>query len=215
MAEVTRRSVALGLAAGGGALLIGCQGRSIAATPRRPRADLYDCDGCEAVAERSPATLGWRLQLADAAEPGERMVLHGRVTLPDGRTPAPGVVIYAHQTNAAGLYANGTPETSWSRRHGALRGWVKTDAAGRYRFDTIKPAPYPDRSMPAHVHLFVAEPGRPPYYIDDAVFAGEFRVDARYRAAQELRGGSGIVTLARERDSLIARRDIVLERHPG
>jgi protocatechuate 3,4-dioxygenase beta subunit len=60
----------------------------------------------------------------------------------------------------------------------------------------------------------VGEPGRRPYYIDDIVLAGAFLVDEAYRARQELRGGSGIVTLARSADgTLLARRDIVLERH--
>lgn len=215
MPEMSRRSVTLGLAAAGGTVLvIGCGARTAAGEP--VRAGLYDCEGCEAVAERSPAGMPSHVQLAAAAEPGERMILSGQVFMPDGRTPAADVVIYAHHTNAVGLYADGTPETEWSQRHGRLRGWVKTDAEGRYRFDTIKPAPYPSRNMPAHVHLFLAEPDRRPYYIDEVVFAGEFKVDAAYRAAQDLRGGSGIVALARNPAGIwLARRDIVLERHPA
>jgi protocatechuate 3,4-dioxygenase beta subunit len=92
---------------------------------------------------------------------------------------------------------------------------VRTGADGRYRFDTIKPAPYPDMTMPAHIHLMIGEPGRRPYYVDDVVFDGEFGVTERYRAAQELRGGSGIVALSRSPQGVwLARRDIVLERHP-
>jgi protocatechuate 3,4-dioxygenase, beta subunit len=127
----------------------------------------------------------------------------------------PNVVIYAYHTDAAGLYSRGTPETEWSRRHGRLRGWVRTDAAGRYLFDSVKPGPYPNDTMPAHVHLTVAEPGRRAYYIDDIVFAGEFGVTPAYRARQELRGGSGIVRLTRADGVWIARRDIVLEPHPA
>ena len=71
-------------------------------------------------------------------------------------------------------------------------------------------------TIPAHVHLFLREPGRRPYYIDDVVFDGEFGVDAAYRARQEGRGGSGIVRLDRTPDgTLTAVRDIRLERHPG
>jgi protocatechuate 3,4-dioxygenase beta subunit len=181
----------------------------------RPRADLYDCEGCEAAAERDSATLDRRATLAGPDEPGERMLLRGIVRAADGGAPAPGVVIYAHHTNAEGLYANGSSETVWSRRHGRLRGWVRTGDDGAYAFDTIKPAPYPARSDPAHVHLFVLEPGRPPYWIDDVVFEGELGVDAAYRAASENRGGPGIVALEREDGVWIAERDIVLERHPG
>lgn len=178
------------------------------------RADLYDCEGCEAAAEHAPGTLSWDVDIA-RGESGEPLILEGRVVLPDGHTPAGGVVIYMHQTNAEGLYANGSPETIWSRHHGRLRGWAVTDAQGRYRFATIKPAPYPDRTLPAHIHLYISEPGRRPYYIDDVVFDGEHKVDATYRKAQELRGGSGIVKLARGPSGvLLARRDIVMEPHP-
>jgi len=179
------------------------------------RADLYDCEGCEAAAERAPGSLTWDVDIA-RGHPGEPLILDGTIVLPDGRTPASGVVIYLHQTNAAGLYANGSPDTIWSRRHGRLRGWALTDAKGRYRFATIKPAPYPDMTLPAHIHLYISEPGRRPYYVDDVVFDGEHKVDAAYRARQQLRGGSGIVRLARTDDgkSLRATRNITLERHP-
>lgn len=144
------------------------------------------------------------------------MQLDGRVFAVDGVTPAAGVLIYAHHTNVDGLYANGTNESEWSRRNGRLRGWVKTDAEGRYAFDTIKPAPYPDRTGPAHVHLMVLEQGHRPYYIDDVVFDGEFMVNDGYRARQELRGGPGIIRLNRSSKGVwLARRDIRLEPHPG
>lgn len=143
------------------------------------------------------------------------MHLSGQVFALDGITPVQGVVIYAHHTNIDGLYANGTAESEWSRRNGRLRGWVKTDAEGRYAFDTIKPAPYPDFTGPAHVHLYVKEAGRQTYYVDDVVFEGEFKVDASYRATQEFRGGSGIVRLGKYSDGVLtAVRDIRLEPHP-
>lgn len=177
-----------------------------------PRAGLYDCEGCEAVAERAADDLPPLVKLAADDEPGERMVLTGRVVTPEG-APAPGVVVYAHHADADGLYSRGSAESIWSRRHGLLRGWAKTDAGGVYGFDTIKPAPYPDLSMPAHVHLFIGEPGHPPYYIDDVVFDGAYGVDDAYRTRMENRGGSGIVTLTREAGVWRAVRDITLEPH--
>jgi protocatechuate 3,4-dioxygenase beta subunit len=179
------------------------------------RANLYDCEGCEAVAERPRDGMASAARLAGPDEPGERLTLTGVVYATDGETPAADIVIYAHHTNSDGYYANGEQTTEAGRRHGRLRGWVRTGADGRYRFDTIKPAPYPDMTMPAHIHLMIGEPGRRPYYVDDVVFDGEFGVTERYRAAQELRGGSGIVALSRSPQGVwLARRDIVLERHP-
>ncbi|MBX9706570.1 MAG: hypothetical protein K2X61_01400 [Caulobacteraceae bacterium] len=227
MTSATRRSLVAGIAlVAGCAVTAACrasQSAGAADAPalnqtgeNAPRTNLYACEGCEAIAERTASELPSRIALASVSEPGERLRLTGRVVQSDGVTPAAGVVIYAHQTNAAGLYAGGSEETEWSRRHGRLRGWVRTDAEGTYQIDTIKPGPYPSMTMPAHIHLFVGEPGRRPYYIDDVVFEGEFGVDVGYRERQELRGGSGIVRVRPGADGvLLARRDIRLERHPG
>ncbi len=189
---------------------------AFAAPEKSARPGLYDCEGCEAVGERAREMLAPFVVIAGTDEPGARLLVEGRVLQSDGVTPAADVVVYAHHTNNDGFYANGSTESAWSRRHGRLRGWVKTGADGFYRFETIKPAPYPDGNIPAHVHLMVGELGRRAYYIDDVVFDGEFGVTDRYRQRQELRGGSGIVRLARNADgAFLARRDIVLERHPA
>lgn len=212
-----RRSALLTIGIGsvvavGGGLLLSRRSTAEAVT-QKIRPDLYNCEGCEAAFERPLQSMASSVHLGLPDEPGERMTLSGRATLPNGN-PAANVIVYAHHTNAHGLYANGQPDNEWSRRHGRLRGWVKTDDDGQYRFDTIKPAPYPDMTMPAHVHLFIGEPGRRPYYIDDVVFDGEFGVTDDYRKHQEFRGGGGIVRLAKSDTGVwLARRDISLERH--
>lgn len=195
-------------------LAIGCTSRAQSRTGAR--ADLYDCEGCTEAIARQPAELSWSKTLTGEDEPGEALIVKGTVYMPDGITPAPGVVIYAHQTDDQGLYTGG-PNDLRGRGNGLrLEGWVKTDSKGRYHFDTIKPAPYPSMTMPAHIHLYIGEPGQRAYYVDDLVFAGEFKVDQAYISAQELRGGSGIVQLQPGPGGvLLAQRDIVLERHPG
>ncbi len=183
--------------------------------PERVLRAVPGCEGCEAAWEREPATLGPRISLAREGEPGEPLILRGTVYRADGRTPAPGIVLYVHQTNAAGAYAGGSSESEWSRMHGRLRGWLKTGSDGRYEVRTIKPGQYPDRREPAHIHITVLDQGRDPYWIDDVVFAGKAGVDAAYRAERQNRGGPGIVTLARAADGTwIAKRDIILERQP-
>lgn len=181
----------------------------------RARADLYQCEGCEGALEADASRLTSHAPISNPGEPGEPMRISGVVYGVDGKTPAVGIVIYAYQTNAAGLYAGGTSATEASRSHGRLRGWVKTDASGRYSFATIKPAPYPNDSIPAHIHFTILEPGKRPYWIDDIVFDGEFGVTADYRRAMTNKGGNGIVKARRdENGTWIVVRDIVLERHP-
>jgi protocatechuate 3,4-dioxygenase beta subunit len=177
------------------------------------RPDLYRCEGCEAIHERSFRGLSSATTIPLAGEPGERLVLSGRVLKPDGATPAAGVVVYAYHTNATGVYPTRGNERGWDRRHGYLRGWIMTGPDGEYRFDTIRPGPYPGRGDPAHVHLIVKEPDRREYWIDEVVFGDDVRVDERYRVAQGNRGGSGIIPLTRDPSGIwIGRRDIVLER---
>lgn len=177
------------------------------------RPDLHRCEGCEAIHERSFEGLTPRAAIPPPGEAGERLVLTGRVVRPDGRTPAPGVVVYAYHTNAAGVYPTRGNETGWDRRHGYLRGWIVTDSSGEYRFETIRPGAYPGRDDPAHIHMIVKEPGRREYWIDEVVFDDDPRVTARYRAAQGNRGGSGIIRLRRDGTGTWAgRRDIILER---
>jgi protocatechuate 3,4-dioxygenase beta subunit len=170
------------------------------------------CEGCEAVFEGLPERLASEARIAPAGEPGEPMVLEGVVRRPDG-TPAPGVVVYAYQTNARGEYP---PDERFAgraaRRHGMLRGWARTDSVGRYRFDTIRPAGYPGTDIPQHVHMHVIEPGRCTYFIDDALFEDDPRLTPRRRRSHDAgRGGSGVGRPARDASGAWRmRRDITL-----
>lgn len=177
------------------------------------RPDLFECEGCEAIHEKSFKGLSWRTTVAPAAEPGERLTLSGTVFKTDGKTPAPGVVVYIHHTNVAGEYPRRGDETGWGRRHGYLRAWVVTNERGEYRFDTIRPGTYPNRGAPAHIHFIIKEPNRREYWIDDVVFTDDPLVNAAYRAGLQNRGGNGIVTPRRDAaGSWLVQRNIVLEK---
>jgi protocatechuate 3,4-dioxygenase beta subunit len=122
-------------------------------------------------------------------------------------------VIYVHHTNAQGVYPARPGDEGWARRHGYLRAWAITNDSGQYRFESIRPAAYPGRRDPAHIHVTVKEPERQEYWIDEVVFTDDPLVTPAYRQAQQERGGSGIVTPVRDaRGVWMVRRDIVLER---
>ena len=169
------------------------------------------CEGCELVFEGMPAELGWTARIAPANERGEAMRITG-VVRDSQKRPAAGVIVYAYQTDAGGVYPKSTT------RHGRLRGWAKTDASGRYRFDTIRPGGYPNSDIAQHVHMHVIEPGRGTYFIDDIVFSDDPRLTpaARKQYVHGL-GGEGLVTPARDKDGvLLVTRDIVLGQNvPG
>lgn len=105
--------------------------------------------------------------IAPEDEPGERLVVRGRVFAPDGETPEEGVVLYHYQTDAQGLY--GPPGHEVPR----LRGWVRTDEDGRYEVRTIRPGSYPGRSVPEHVHVFLWGAGYEPQWSDSLKFADD------------------------------------------
>jgi len=154
------------------------------------------CEGCEAVYE-SPVAFE-QLNSTDTSEAFEKAGLKikysGIVFENDGRTPATGVVLYYYHTNEKGVYPTRGNEQGWAKRHGYLRGWVKTDKDGRYSFYTIRPGSYPNSRAPAHIHVIVKESGKTPYYIDDFLFAEDPFLEGETPNARP-RGGNGVVNV--------------------
>jgi len=96
------------------------------------------------------------LVLADAKEPGTRMVIAGRVWKADGRTPAGAESVLVYQTDASGEYGSRPAITPPPRtRDARLSGYVKTDPEGRFEVRTIRPGPYRTGTTPAHVHFVI------------------------------------------------------------
>ena len=174
------------------------------------------CEGCEAVFEGMPQSISARSRIALQGEPGQPMTVTGRVYGNDGK-PRVGVVIYAYQTNARGIYpAPARASGQASDRHGSLRGWTRTGADGRYTFDTIRPASYPTRDVPAHIHMHVIEPRCATYYIDDILFTDDPLLTPGERRRQTGRAGNGIATPTRSNGRWQVTRDIQLGKNiPG
>jgi protocatechuate 3,4-dioxygenase beta subunit len=168
------------------------------------------CDGCEGIYEGMPQRLEWQTTIAGPSETGERMEMSGRVYRADGKTPAAEVILYVYHTDAAGYYSPAPGAAGLTRRHGHLRGWMRTGASGEYKFKTIRPAPYPSRDNPAHIHPIVKEPDKNEYYIDEYVFDDDPLLTPERRAKLENRGGSGVVRLTRAGGVWAGRRDITL-----
>jgi protocatechuate 3,4-dioxygenase beta subunit len=101
-----------------------------------------------ALAYASPS----RAVIAPPNEPGRRLVITGRVFDAQGH-PAR-VELYAYQADANGLY-----RPDGSRGEPRLHGTLLTAPDGSYEIDTIKPAPYPHRDIPAHIHVHLRRDG--------------------------------------------------------
>ncbi|MBD0350034.1 MAG: intradiol ring-cleavage dioxygenase [Flavisolibacter sp.] len=169
------------------------------------------CEGCEAIYECPTPFLQLRAvdTLPDFGEAGPKLMITGIVYHIDGRTPAKDVVIYIYHTDQTGHYSIKGGEIGWGRRHGYIRGWVKTDKEGRYMFYTLRPAAYPGRRDPQHIHVTVKEPDKNEYWIDEFVFADDPLLQQSSQRMEQ-RGGSGIVQVVNKNGIGVAVRHIIL-----
>jgi protocatechuate 3,4-dioxygenase beta subunit len=143
----------------------------------------------------APQNAPSRIVVAGPDEPGERLVVTGRVI--DGTKLIAGASVYVFHTDVKGFYAPGVSADDAElnpRLHGALR----TD--GRYQYETIRPGSYSGNA--AHVHYIVVAAGYRPrifdlWFQDDPILvallqAGEplipqsMRNNPVYRAAPDL-----------------------------
>lgn len=168
------------------------------------------CETCEYMYIGQPADIDAVDTSAGWHEPGPKLVVKGRVLQIDGRTPAAGITLYYWQTDHQGLYSYRAGMPEGVRRHGHIRGWLKTDAEGRYALYTVSPAPYPDANIPAHIHMVVKEPGMSEYYIDDFEFDDDKLLTGAERKKRPARGGTGILRPELVNGVQVAERNIVL-----
>jgi protocatechuate 3,4-dioxygenase beta subunit len=127
----------------------------------------------ERAQQQRPASIGTTARIAPASEPGDPLVVRGRLLRIDG-SPATDAIVFAYQTDKGGLYdkrENGPH--SWR-----LRGWVRTDSDGRFTFETIRPGSYPNSNNPPHVHFTAYLPNGERYH------AGELQLSMTPPARQ-------------------------------
>lgn len=170
------------------------------------------CDGCELMYIGMPTVISSTDTSPGWYEKGQKLIVTGTVYRLDGKTPAPGVIIYYWQTDNKGYYTPKKGMDERTKRHGHIRSWVKTDARGQYTIRTIRPAPYPGEAMPAHIHLSVKEPQiANEYYTDEINFDDDKYLIPHFKKyRQENRGGSGVVRVLLKDSLQIAEHDIVL-----
>jgi protocatechuate 3,4-dioxygenase beta subunit len=131
--------------------------------------------------------------MLDDEDAGDKVVVRGRITDPDG-TPLAGVVLDCWQSNTDGFY---TVQQIDGQSEFNLRGVYRTDANGEYEIRTVRPGKYPiphdgpvgallkanNRGWmrPGHLHTWVKHPGykelithifdrKSDHLYDDAVF---------------------------------------------
>jgi catechol 1,2-dioxygenase len=111
----------------------------------------------------------FQTQLAGPDEPGERLIISGKVYSSDCRSRLPNTLIEIWQANKAGAYDTDKPGNFTERGDFHLRAMMLTDQQGNYEFETIMPGTYPippnlpglekyaGLTRPAHIHFRVSE----------------------------------------------------------
>lgn len=168
------------------------------------------CEGCEAIFEYGNKKLTATDTLPGFQNSEPKLKITGTVLKKDGKTPAEDVILYIYHTNRQGVYEKKGNETGWAKRHGFIRGWVKTGKDGSYTFYTFRPASYPDGTEPEHVHLTVKEPDKNEYYLDDYLFDDDPALTQSQRNKLNNRGGSGMMKPIEKNGILTIERNIIL-----
>jgi protocatechuate 3,4-dioxygenase, beta subunit len=196
--------------------LIGCNRQPKTTTPTQKNTETKKivgggCDGCEIMFVGMPTNISSIDTSKGWTEKGQQLLVTGKVFKIDGKTPAPNVIIYYWQTDNNGYYSPTKEMDEKAKRHGHIRGWVKTDVNGNYSIYTIKPAPYPNDNIPSHIHTAIKEPNIDnEYYIDDFIFDDDKLLTGEKRKALENRGGSGILRVLISGSLQIAEHNIIL-----
>lgn len=163
----------------------------LAALPLLTLDALADCKLREASLEGPFYRPGapWLTRLCRPDEPGEPLVIVGRVTAADSCAPLKNAVIDVWHANHVGLYDNQMKEYA---NKFYLRGRMKTDAEGRYLFTTILPAAYSTGTSwrAKHIHYKISAPGYEPL-TTECYFEGD-----KYNTTDSLVKPSLIISLA-------------------
>ena len=155
-----------------------------------------------------------RTSLAGPLEPGDRILIRGRVLGPDCRTPLQNALLDVWQADAEGNYHDAEEQYR-------LRGVLRTDREGRYEFESVMPGRYPlvpgsdTGYRPAHIHFTVGSPGHTPlttqlYFKGDPFLApkdacgGMCRSDDPGRIIELVKADAGSARFAGEFDIVLA-----------
>lgn len=122
----------------------------------------------------APADAPSTVTIAGRDEPGRRLIVRGRTL--DGAKAVAGVSLYLFHTDSRGLYATDIADLNAAELNPRLHGALRTDSAGQYQYETIRPGSYDNG--PSHVHYVVKADGYEPLLLslqfeDDPIVVGK------------------------------------------
>jgi protocatechuate 3,4-dioxygenase beta subunit len=204
--RLTRRTVLLAAAAAVGGALPSWAKRRGGLTPPGFEGPFYPTEWprvpTDFTGPDDDADLVWVNGRTTFAE-GTILLLEGRVLDPAGG-PLPNIDVEIWQVDNRGRYHH-PGDTNLAALDPSFRGrgHMVTDGAGTYRFRTIKPVPYPGRTL--HIHFKLKDTCSPDLLTTQLYFAGESgnATDALYQAIPEGERGRVTVRLRKSRRSKV------------
>jgi protocatechuate 3,4-dioxygenase beta subunit len=168
----------------------------------------------EAYLERHPIYDYNELQLSaidsipDFESKKQPLKITGTIYKSDGVTPAEGIILYIEQADEDGDF---DLRKHNDKRYAHHRGWIKTDANGRYTFYTFVPGN--DRRYNQLSQLFPAikEPSKPSYNLESFLFDNDPMLTKLCRKKIAKKGDATRILKPIQKDGLlIVEKNIVL-----
>ncbi|WP_298497732.1 hypothetical protein [uncultured Algibacter sp.] len=145
--------------------------------------------------------------IPDFEAKSQKLKITGTIFESDGVTPAKNVMLFIHQTDENG---NFELKRQNKKRYVHHRGWIKTDADGKYTFYTFVPGKYMYNNELKQILPIVKEPNKPEYKIETFLFDDDPKLIGKCRAKVEKTNPNRILKLDKKEGLFIAKRDIIL-----
>ena len=95
------------------------------------------------------------IQLTKSDEPGEPLVVYGKIIDSGSNLPIRDASIFLYQTDSSGIYnVAGLPD-----EQARIRGTLQTNESGCFKIKTILPGDYPGRKNSRHLHYVINATG--------------------------------------------------------
>jgi protocatechuate 3,4-dioxygenase beta subunit len=137
----------------------------------------------------------------------DKLKITGTIFQSDGITPAKDVILYISQPDEDGDYEL---KTNNDKRYVHHRGWVKTDADGRYTFYTFVPGNFIQYRELKHIHPVIKEPGKQEYAMDAFLFDNDPFLSKSCRKRLAKKGIDSILVLEKKETMYVTTKDIIL-----
>ncbi len=145
--------------------------------------------------------------IPDFASRSNKLKITGTIYENDGVTPAKNVLLFINQADEDG---NFELKRHNKKRYVKHRGWVRTDADGRYTFYTFVPGKYIFGNELTQIHPIIKEPSKPEYKIESFVFDNDPLLTKSCRSKIEETNPNRILKLDKKEGLFVANRDIIL-----